>query len=73
MLAIAAGTVGAAALDLRGHVTPRGAALVLLAGWVPAVALDTPLGIAAAWAAIVALHAAGRWPAGALRPARAAD
>jgi hypothetical protein len=71
MLAIAAGTVTAAALDLRGRVTPRGA-LVLLAGWVPAVALDTPLGIAAAWAAVVALLAAGRRPAGALRPARAA-
>ena len=56
VLAILAGTLGAAAWDLRGRVAPRGAGLLLLAGWVPAVALDTTLGLGLAWLGVAALQ-----------------
>jgi hypothetical protein len=59
VLAILLGTLAAAVLDVRGRVAPRGAGIVLLAGWLPALALDTTLGTGVAWA-IVALAAAER-------------
>jgi hypothetical protein len=66
VLAILVGLIAATVLDLRGKVAPPRAAIALLAGWVPAFILDTPLGIGAAWL-VVALLASAK-----LAPRRAA-
>ena len=62
-LAITIGFLVAAVLDARGRATPRRAALVLLAGWIVTVALDSGLGVGAGWLAVAALAAAPARPA----------
>jgi hypothetical protein len=56
VLAITLGLLVAAALDARGRLAPRGAGLVLLAGWAITVATDSGLGIAAGWALVTLLE-----------------
>ena len=56
VLAITLGLLVAAIVDARGRLAPRGAGLVLLAGWAITVASDSALGIAAGWALVALLE-----------------